>query len=456
MKFIPHPYQDFAIWALQAMPAIGLLMEMGSGKTSIVLTAIETLKWTEYKVRRVLVIGPKRVVEDTWTREALKWDHTKDLTFSKVLGTEKQRIAALNANADIYLINREQVEWLVNHYKSKWPFDMVVIDELSSFKNRGAKRFRALKLVRPLITRIVGMTGTPAPNGLLDLWPQIYLLDEGAALGKTFTWYRDRYFEPDKRSRTQIFSYKPRANSEKDIYRQLANVVVSVKTQSSIKLPSRINNHILVKLSSGERRAYDQLERDCLLPFASGDIEAKSAAVLTNKLLQFSGGAVYDEFKAPIELHEKKLEALQEVIDENHGKPILVFYGFRHELSRLIKNFPQATELNSSDDIDRWIRGEIPILLAHPASAGHGLNLQDGGSTVVWFSLPWSLELYEQANARVHRQGQANTVYVHHIMLKDSIDQQVLEALSNKAITQDALVSALKTRVNQVLKKETV
>ena len=407
MKFIPHVYQEFAIKRILENPASGLFLDMGMGKTVCSLTAAAELLHNYFDVSRVLVIAPLRVAEDTWSREAKKWDHLKYLRVSKVLGSENYRIRALNARADIWVINRENVDWMVNHYGKKWPFDMVIVDELSSFKSSSAKRFRALRKVRPLIKRIVGLTGTPAPNGLIDLWPQIYLLDMGDRLGKTITGYRDRYFAPDQRNKTVVFSWRPKPGADEAIQTKLSGLCVSMSAKDWLKLPERINNEIRVKLPQKIKDQYEQLERDFLLPFTNGDVVANTAAVLSNKLLQLANGAIYDEHGAVKTFHDEKLTALDEILETSNGQPVLVFYSYRHDRDRIKEHLKRhkPRELLTEDDIKAWNAGRVSVMLAHPASAGHGLNLQAGGHIVVWFGLPWSLELYQQANARLDRQG---------------------------------------------------
>ena len=396
----------------------------------------------------MLVIAPLRVAESVWGTEAKKWDHLKHLRISKVLGTEKERIQALNAIADIYVINRENTKWLVDYYKKNWPFDMVVIDELSSFKSHKAQRFKALRKVRPLVKRMVGLTGTPAPNGLLDLWPQVYLLDSGQRLGKTLTGYRERYFLPDKRNHNIIFSYKPKDGAEEAIYNKLADICISMKSGDYLNIPERMDNVVPVQLPPKVMEKYRQLERDLLLPLLNGDVVAGSAAVLANKLLQMTGGAVYDEDGGVQEIHNEKLNALEDLIEAANGKPVLVYYAYRHELERIQKCF-DCRVLDKPKDIEDWNKGEVPVMMAHPASAGHGLNLQNGGSTIIWFGLPWSLELYQQANARIHRQGQKKTVVVHHLAAKGTIDEDVMQVLKNKEAGQEALLNAVKARIYQ-------
>ncbi|MCI1574722.1 MAG: DEAD/DEAH box helicase [Weizmannia coagulans] len=450
MKFKPHEYQKYAIKQILENPAAGLFLDMGMGKTVSTLTAVAELLYDRFEVSKVLVIAPKRVAEDTWSRETEKWDHTRFLRVSKVLGSREKRIEALSRAADIYVINRENVEWLVNFYKTKWPFDMVVIDELSSFKSSKAKRFRALKKVRPFIKRIVGLTGTPAPNSLIDLWPQLYLLDGGERLGKTVTSYRNKYFTPDQRNRNIIYSWRLRPEAEKEIHEKISDICISMQAKDWLKLPKRIDNIVRIPLDAKSKQKYKQLEKDLLLPFADSDVVADTAAVLSNKLLQLANGAIYDENGDVQEVHTAKLDKLEDIVEEANGQPILVFYTYKHDLARIQKRFKQARILDTSADIADWNAGKIEILLAHPASAGHGLNLQDGGHIIVWFGLTWSLELYQQANARLDRQGQKQSVIVHHLVADGTVDLDVIKALENKATGQDALLEAVKARLEKI------
>lgn len=450
-NFIPHEYQAFSINKIIENPAAGLFLDMGMGKTVSTLTAIAELLHDYFEVSKVLVIAPLRVAKYTWTDEIEKWEHTRYLKTSQILGTEKERLEALEKQADIYLINRENVVWLVEHLKSDWPFDMVVIDELSSFKSTKAKRFRALRKVRPFIKRIVGLTGTPAPNGLIDLWPQLYLLDQGERLGKTITGFRERYFVPGAGdpSRHVVYDWIPKKEAEENIYKKIEDICVSMKSVDYLELPERIDHTITVELSPGARGKYEKLEKDLLLPFADGDVVADTAAVLSNKLLQLANGAIYDENKEVQFVHNEKLDALEELIEQANGKPVLVFYNFKHDLDRILERFKNAVKLETDEHFKKWNNGEIPILLTHPASAGHGLNMQDGGNIIIWFGMPWSLELYQQANARLHRQGQKNIVNVFHLIVQDSIDEKVMKAIKNKTVTQDNLMEAVKARLDR-------
>ncbi|AKA72322.1 SNF2-related protein [Clostridium scatologenes] len=447
MIYKPHSYQEYATQWILDKEKVGLLMDMGLGKTVVTLTAIQELMHDYFDIIKALVIAPLRVAEDTWSSETEKWDHLKYLKISKVLGTEKERVAALNTTADIYVINRENVVWLVKYYGKDWPFDMVVIDELSSFKSSKSQRFKALRKVKA--RRIVGLTGTPAPNGLMDLWSEMYLLDGGERLGKTMTGYRERYFNPDKRNQNVIFSYKPKEGAKEHIYEKLKDICVSMKVEDYLKLPEKINNIIKIKLSKIAMDKYKQLERDLFLPLKDSDIVANNAAVLTNKLLQMANGAIYDENGDTLEIHDEKLKALEDIIEAANEKPVLIFYSYKHDRDRLQKYF-KVKELKTSKDIKAWNRGEIPIMLVHPASAGHGLNLQGGGNIIVWFGLTWSLELYQQANARLYRQGQKQNVIIHHLVAKGTMDEDVMKALQNKEVGQDALLQAVKARLNKI------
>jgi len=452
LKYKPYDYQKYATqWILDKEKA-GLLLDMGMGKSVITLTAIDELMFDYFEVSKVLVIAPLRVAESTWDEEAAKWDHLKHLKISKVLGTEKERINALYTKADIYIINRENVKWLVDKCGKDWPFDMLVIDELSSFKSHRAQRFKALKKVRPFMKRVVGLTGTPAPNGLIDLWSQIYLLDGGERLGKTITGYRERYFLPDKRNQHIVFTYKLKEGAEEAIYEKLSDICVSMKAEDYLKLPERINNIIPIHLPKKAKEKYDQLERDLLLPLKDSDIVANTAGVLANKLLQMSNGAVYDENGDVKEIHNAKLKALEDTIEAANGKPVLIFYSYKHDLDRIKKHLKRddLTVLDTSEDVKNWNEGKIPIMLAHPASAGHGLNLQAGGNIIIWFGLTWSLELYSQANARLYRQGQKQNVIIHHLVAKDTMDEDVIKALEGKEVGQEALLNAVKARVRKM------
>ena len=451
MQFKPHFYQEYAIQKIIDLPECGLFLDCGLGKTSVTLTALNELLYDYFEVSKVLIIAPLRVAESTWTDELEKWDHLKSLKIAKVLGKEKDRLAALRQKVNIFIINRENVDWLVELYGKKWPFDMLIIDELSSFKSPSSQRFKKLKKVRGLIKRVVGLTGTPSPNGLLDLWPQLFLLDRGARLGTTVTGYRERYFAPDKRNQQIVFSYKLKIGAEEAIHTKISDICVSMLAKDWLTMPDRINNVIKVKLPDTARAKYKQLEKDLLLPLTDSDVVANTAAVLSNKLLQMANGAVYDENGLASEIHQAKLEALADIIESANGNPVLVFYSYKHDLAR-IKNYLKkykVRELKTAEDIKDWNAGKVPVMLAHPASVGHGLNLQAGGNTIIWFGLTWSLELYQQANARLYRQGQKNGVIVHHIVTEGTMDESVMRAIENKAVGQNALLEAVKARIER-------
>ncbi len=455
MQYKPHQYQDYATQRILDTQYIALLLEMGLGKTVSTLTAIDKLLNDYFDACRVLVIAPLRVADDTWAREVEKWDHLQHLRISKVLGSADQRRRALRTDADIYVTNRENVEWLVGELGTSWNFDTVVIDELSSFKNHQSKRFRALRRVRPLIKRVIGLTGTPAPNGLIDLWPQIYLLDQGQRLGKTVTAYRDRYFVPGERSGHVVYKWKQKQESDLRIYEAIADIAVSMKSADWLDLPERVDRTIQVKLDVSVRALYKRLERDLLLPYKDADVVASTAAVLSNKLLQMASGAVYDEIRGVKLIHNAKLDAREDIIEAANGKPVMVFYNFKHSLSRLQERFPQARVLrkgkDGNQDIADWNNDKIPLLLLHPKSAGHGLNLQESScQTVVWFDQIWSLEEYQQANARVHRQGQKRSITVLRLVADGTMDEDAAEALERKATGQDALMESLKARIDKV------
>lgn len=449
MEFKPHSYQQMAIDKIIDTPRAGLFLDMGLGKTVITLTAIDQLMNDYFEVSRVLVIAPLRVAEDTWSRESQKWDHLKHLRISKVLGSASNRRKALAKDADIYVINRENVVWLTDELSQVgdgWGFDMVVIDELSSFKSHAAKRFKALRKYITRSSRVVGLTGTPAPNGLIDLWSQIYLLDGGERLGTTISGFRSRYFIPNQRNQHMIYNYKPREEAEQAINAKISDICISMRAEDWLDMPERIDNVQRVKLSDDEMDRYNQFERDCYLDFLEGEVTAASAAALSNKLLQYSNGAMYLADGGYVETSNAKLDVLDEIIELSNGKPILCFYSYKHDLERIQKRFKFAKKLGGSEDIEKWNNGEIPLLLAHPAGAGHGLNLQAGGNIIVWFGLTWSLELYQQANARLYRQGQENAVIIHHLITEGTADESVLASLRGKKDVQDELLDSLKAK----------
>lgn len=451
MNFKPWNYQQYAINHILEHEASGLFLDMGMGKTVSSLTAIDDLLFLG-EATKVLVIAPKRVAEDTWSTEVEKWDHLKHLRISKILGTKKQRKDALMKDADIYVTNRENVDWLVDECYKSWIWDTLIIDELSSFKSSKAKRFRALKKVRPYFKRIVGLTGTPAPNSLIDLWPQLYLLDGGERLGRTITGYRERYFVPGDRNQFVVFNYNLREGAEEAIHNKISDICVSMKADDYLDMPERIDNIVKIDIPKKALKEYEELEKELIIQLDDEDISASNSAVLTGKLLQMCNGAIYaDETKEVINIHDEKLNALMDIVEAANGKPVLIFYSFKHDLIRikdyLKKNKIKGQELGGSEDIKKWNDGEIPVLLLHPASAGHGLNLQYGGNIIVWFGLTWSLELYQQACARLYRQGQKESVVIHHIIARSTVDEDVMKALQGKEINQNLLLEAVKARI---------
>lgn len=446
MKYKPHEYQSYATEFILSHPISAVFLEMGLGKSVITLSAIFDLCLDSFLVCKVLVIAPLRVARDTWPAEINKWDHLKGLSYSVVVGTEKERIDALKKQSTLYIINRENVDWLVHKSGIPFHFDMVVIDELSSFKSYGAKRFKSLLKVRPSVKRIVGLTGTPSSNGLMDLWAEFRILDLGQRLGRYISHYRNTYFKPDKRNAQIIFSYKPLPGAEEEIYKQISDITISMKSTDYLKMPEYVSNEVFVTLSDKEWKVYSEFKEDMVANLGDEDIDAVNAAVLSGKLLQMANGAVYDSENKAHVIHDKKLDALEDLIEGANGKPVLVAYWYKHDLERIKERYP-VRQIQLSKDIEDWNDGKIPIAVIHPASAGHGLNLQSGGSTLIWFGLTWSLELYQQTNARLYRQGQKNTVIVHHIITKDTIDEDVLLALTKKEKTQDALIDAVKANL---------
>lgn len=443
MKYNPHDYQTYATEYILTHPIAAVFLDMGLGKSVITLTAIFDLTLDSFLVRKVLVIAPLRVARDTWPAEIEKWDHLKGLKYTVAVGSEVQRKTALMKRAQVYIINRENVEWLISRSGIPFDFDMVVVDELSSFKSHQAKRFKSLMKVRPLVKRFVGLTGTPSSNGLMDLWAEYRLLDMGQRLGRFIGRYRVDYFVPDKRNQQVIFSYKPKPGAEEAIYRLISDITISMKGSDYLKLPELVINEVSVRLSKKEMETLDSMKRDLITTVKGEEITAANAAALSGKLLQMANGAVYDDHGAVIHIHDRKLDALEDVIEGANGKPVLIAYWFKHDLARIQKRF-EVEVLSSADSIRRWNKGEIPVAVIHPASAGHGLNLQAGGSTLVWFGLTWSLELYQQTNARLWRQGQKDTVVIHHLIAKGTIDERVMKALKDKDNTQAALIDAVK------------
>lgn len=449
MKYAPHEYQKYAINYIKTHPFSAVLLDMGLGKTSITLTAIGDLLFDSFEVHRVLVIAPLRVARDTWSAELQKWDHLHSLNYSVVVGSEAERKAALMRKADIYIINRENIQWLIEKSGMPFHFDMVVIDELSSFKNHQSKRFKALMQVRPRIKRVVGLTGTPASNGLMDLWAEFRILDMGQRLGRFITKYRADYFQPDKRNGQIIYSYKPLPYAENAIYKQISDITISMKATDHLKMPKLVSSEYAVCFSDEEKQKYTDLKQELVLSLGDAEITAANAASLSGKLSQMANGAIYNDNGEVIQIHDRKLDALEDIIESANGKPVLVAYWFKHDLTRISERLKKLhipfSRLDTSESIRRWNSGEISVALIHPASAGHGLNLQSGGSTLVWFGLTWSLELYQQTVARLWRQGQtAETVVVQHIVTKGTIDERIMKALSQKEHTQTALIDAVK------------
>ena len=449
MRYRPHDYQTYATRFIEEHPVAALILGMGLGKSVITLTAIEHLMHDSFEVRKVLVIAPLRVAASTWPDEIRKWDHLSSLTFSVAVGTKDERIAALRRNADITIINRENIQWLIEESGVPFDYDMVVIDELSSFKNHRTKRFRILKKARPTVKRIVGLTGTPAPNGLMDLWAEFRLLDGGKRLGRFIGQYRERWFLPDKRNQMVVFSYKPKEGAEDEIYSAIADITVSMKAMERIRMPELIETEMKVSMSGSERKAYDSMKKDLVLSLPGGAITASNAASLSGKLMQLSSGAVYTDEEAFTEIHRRKLDALEDAIESMNGKPLLIAYWFRHERTRISGLLTGLgipwKEISDEASIREWNEGKLQVAIIHPASAGHGLNLQSGGSTLLWFTVPWSLELYQQTVARLWRQGQKEeTTVVIHLITEGTIDERVLAALRRKDQTQEALLEAVK------------
>ena len=449
MKYSPHEYQEYAIRYIETHPISAVFLDMGLGKTSITLTALNDLLFDFFKIHKAIVIAPLRVARDTWSAEIMKWEHLNGLQYSVAVGTEAERLAALRRRADIYIINRENVQWLVEESGIPFDFDMVVIDELSSFKNHQSKRFKALMKKRPGVERIVGLTGTPSSNGLMDLWAEFKLLDMGERLGRFIGQYRTRYFLPDKRNGQVVFSYKPLPGAEESIYQAISDITISMKASDHLQMPELIQSRYTVYLSEKEMQRYVDMKQELVLQLPDGEITAANAASLSGKLSQMANGAVYADNQTVISIHDRKLDALEDMIESMGGKPLLVAYWFQHDLERITERLHKLkipfSRLDTAESIQRWNAGELPVALIHPASAGHGLNLQSGGSTIVWFGLTWSLELYQQTNARLWRQGQrAETVVVQHILTEGTFDGRIMKALSEKDSTQAALIDAVK------------
>ena len=452
MKFIPHSYQKYAIDFIENNPVAAVFLDMGLGKTSITLTALNNLLFDSFEVHRILVIAPLRVARTTWSDEIEKWEHLHNLTYAIAVGTEKERVAAVREKADITLINRENLQWLVEKSSEPFDYDTVVIDELSSFKNHQAKRFKALMKVRPKVKRIVGLTGTPSSNGLMDLFAEFRILDMGARLGRFIGQYRNTYFKPDKVNGPIVYSYKLLPGAEDAIYERISDITISMKAKDHLKMPELVNTRYMVQLSDKEKKKYEDMKKELVLALPEGEVTAANAASLSNKLSQMANGAVYADNEEVFSVHDRKLDALEDIIESANGKPVLIAYWFKHDLSRIEerltkKNIP-FQKLDSSISMKKWNEGKIPIALIHPASAGHGLNLQSGGSTLVWFGITWSLELYQQTVARLYRQGQTSkTVTVIHILTKDTVDEKIMKALADKDIAQSALIDAVKAEL---------
>ena len=452
--YSPYPYQQYAEREIIEKPNIGLFLDMGLGKTVITLTALQEMKFDRWCVNKTLIIAPKKVAEDTWQTEAQKWQHLQGLRIVGVLGTATQRIHALDTPADIYVINRENTQWLVEYYGRDWPFDTVVLDESSSFKNHQAKRFRALRTVRPRINRLIELTGTPNPHGLMDLWSQVFLLDGGKRLGRTISVYRDMYFVPDKRNRTTIFSYAPKDGAEQEIHKLISDICISMKASDYLDLPELVYEDIPVVLDDKAQRAYNRMERDAVLQVDEDTITATNAAALSGKLLQLCNGAVYDEDGEVVPVHDCKIEAFLEAVEGLNGQHAIVCYSFIHDKDRLLqalaKTGLRVRVYKDTRDKDDWNAGNIDLLLIHPASCGYGLNLQEGGHHIIWFGLTWNLEEYQQANKRLHRQGQEHPVIVHHLVVKGGRDEDVIKSLEGKDNVQEALLRSLKVRIKEI------
>ena len=440
-----HSYQKYCVDFIVTHPIASIFLECGLGKTVITLTAINELLFNLFDIRKVLIIGPIRVA-NVWVNEIKHWEHLKDLSLSIVIGNLVERNLALESKADIYYINRENVDWLVNKSGYEFDFDMIVIDELSSFKNHQSKRFKSLMKIRPKVKRIVGLTGTPSSNGLMDLFAEFKVLDLGERLGYFIGQYRNTYFKPDKTNGAIVYSYKPLPNAEDSIYEKISDITVSMKASEYLKMPELVISNYQVEMSEDEKKQYDEMKKNLICEIKDGEITVSNAGSLSNKLSQFANGAVYDDEQNIVEIHSRKLDALEDIIESMNGKPLLVAYWYKHDLQRIKKRF-DVREIKTGKDIADWNKGKIPVALIHPASAGHGLNLQQGGSTLVWFGLTWSLELYQQTNGRLYRQGQKNTVVIQHIVTKGSIDEQILKALERKNKTQEDLIEAVKANL---------
>lgn len=450
MKYNPHEYQKYATNFIIDHPVAAILLDMGLGKSVITLTAINDLIYNSFEVNRVLVIAPLRVANNTWPDEIKKWDHLSHLTYSVVTGNKQQRLAALRQDVNLYIINRENLKWLVEDYGVPFFYDMIVIDELSSFKSYRSQRFKCLKKIRPHVKRIVGLTGTPSSNGLMDLWAEFRVLDMGQRLGRYITHYRTTYFDPDKRNQHMVFTYKPKPGAEQQIYQQISDITISMKSKDYLKLPPLTMNTVKVHLSNQEAAVYDTMRDQLVVDTAGKQIDALNAASLSNKLSQMANGTVYDDNRNQVLIHDRKLDTLEDLIEAANGKPVLVAYWFKHDLERIKQRF-EVRKIKTTKDISDWNQGTIPVGVIHPASAGHGLNLQAGGSTLIWYGLTWSLELYQQTNARLWRQGQTDPVVIHHIITENTIDEDILAALKRKDKAQTALINAVKANLKGVV-----
>ena len=443
MQYKPHDYQKFAVDFIETHPEAAVLLECGLGKTSITLTALNDMMFDRFEVHKVLIIAPIRVCRNSWAAEIEKWDHLKGMTYSLVLGSRDQRLQALRQKADLYIINRENVQWLIESSGMPFDFDMVVIDELSSFKNHQSKRFRALRKVRPFVKRIIGLTGTPCSNGLMDLWAQFRLLDKGVRLGKRIGQYRDAYFTPDWNG----FTYTPRKGAEKEIYDKIADISISMKTTDHLTMPELVMVADKVELDEDAFRIYKDMEQEMCVEFVDEPISAANGGVLCGKLTQLASGTIYTDSGAVRHIHDHKLDALEDLIEAQNGKPVLIAYWYKHERDSIMQRF-DCREIKTDADIADWNKGKIPVALIQPSSAGHGLNLQSGGSTIIWYTMPWSLELYQQTNARLWRQGQqSETVVIHHLVAAGTIDEDIMKVLEMKDKTQAAMMNAVKARV---------
>lgn len=451
-----HEYQKKAVEHIITHKYCGLFLEMGLGKTVSTLTAVEKLMYDYLEVNSVLVIAPKRVAETVWAEEAQNWEHLRHLTFSKIIGTERQRLEAFHKKADIHIISRDNIAWLCGICASNLPYDMLVIDELSSFKNHQSQRFKALRLARPWIKRVVGLTGTPAPNGLIDLWPQIYLMDRGERLGKTITKYRSTYFTPGRSNGYVVYNYNLQGGAEQAIRNKIGDICISMQAQDYLNMPMLTSNVIRLSMPDDIQDAYDKFEKDSIMKLVNNEVEitALNAAGLSNKLLQFANGAIYDEDKNVYPIHDIKLKALEEIVEEACGKPVLVAWTYQFDRDRIMKYLSKykPRELKTAKDIQDWNVGKVQLMLAHPASAGHGLNLQAGGNIIVWFGLTWSLELYQQFNARLYRQGQKRGVIIHHLCMNQTHDEDVMLALRNKDKVQMSLMNSIKAKIDNYIK----